>query len=118
MEDATFTAGNTDNNLSLGAAYGLKNGQWQRSPTFTLSAMGRLTPRFSLVIENWMLPVSATDYNSVGVQETTVNYEFIFSYGMRFMSQKIAVDFGFINQKDIAQIIFIGIPYVDFVVKF
>ena len=34
------------------------------------------------------------------------------------MSQKIAVDLGFINSGDIVKEIAIGVPYVDFVVKF
>ncbi|MBE9480617.1 MAG: hypothetical protein IMY69_02855 [Bacteroidetes bacterium] len=42
----------------------------------------------------------------------------IFSYGVRFFGERISVDLGFINNKDIIEEIVIGIPYVDFVVKF
>jgi hypothetical protein len=45
-------------------------------------------------------------------------YYAVFSYGLRFMGESIAVDLAFLNNGDIAESIIIGIPWVDFVVKF
>ncbi|MEY3343107.1 MAG: hypothetical protein RL090_791, partial [Bacteroidota bacterium] len=59
----------------------------------------------AFVTENWIL------YD--GTKTTG-----IYSYGFRFFGSKMAVDLGFINNSDISKGIFIGIPYVDFTVKF
>ena len=59
----------------------------------------------ALVTENWLIP-------------TDSSYEPIFSYGVRFFGENIAVDLAFINNWDIAQSLLIGVPYVNFVVKF
>jgi hypothetical protein len=40
------------------------------------------------------------------------------SYGVRFFGKKLSVDLGFLNNRDLAEALIIGIPYVDFVVKF
>jgi len=37
---------------------------------------------------------------------------------VRFMGESIAVDLAFLNNSDIAEGIVIGVPWVDFVVKF
>ena len=67
--------------------------------------MTRIGKKTALVTENWLVPNNA-------------NYEPIFSYGIRFFGETIAVDLAFINNWDIAQQLIIGIPYVNFVVKF
>ena len=120
MEDASFTYGSADYNITLGASYGLNGGELMNGPSFTLSAMARVTPRFSFVTENWMFPVTHYQYSYLTSTDsvTGTSYKGFVSYGMRFMSQKIAVDLAFINNGDIIQNIAIGIPYVDFVVKF
>ncbi len=124
FENLAFTAGTTDVNVTAGIAYGLNNGEWMGGPSYTISGMARVSPRFSLVSENWVVPVAQYDNtydwstNTNNYTYTGISYYGFVSYGMRFMSQKIAVDFGFINSGDIAKNIAIGIPYVDFVVKF
>jgi len=89
------------------------------NPIITLSGMARTGKRFSLVTENWIFPRSKTTYNyNAGTSTTTTSYDFIISYGARFMGEKIAVDFGFLNGPEVSDYIKIGIPYIDFVVKF
>jgi hypothetical protein len=61
----------------------------------------------ALITENWLI--------SPPNSQSKVP---LISYGARFFGKKIAVDFAFVNNKDIAQSIFIGVPYIDFVVKF
>jgi hypothetical protein len=98
------TYGNTDDNATLGMGYGFVDGELSSKPVITLSGMKRLSKRIGLVSENWLVP--------------TDGYYGVLSYGIRFMGERLTVDLAFINNPDIAQEIFIGIPYVDFVIKF
>lgn len=100
-----LTYGNTDDNVTFGAGYGFVDSELSDRPVFTLSGMKRISRRVGLVSENWLIP--------------TDDYYGIFSYGLRFMGEKITVDFAFLNNPDIAsEVLFIGIPYIDFVIKF
>jgi hypothetical protein len=98
------TYGNRDDNATLGMGYGFVDGELSSKPVITLSAMKRASRRIAFVTENWLVP--------------TDNYYGVFSYGLRFMGERMTVDFAFINNPEIAESIFIGIPYVDFVIKF
>ena len=99
------TYGNTDNNITLGLGWGYSDTEFNDKPIITLSGMARISKRASFVSENWIIPDDE-------------KYMPIFSYGIRFFGERISVDLGFINNKDIIEEIIIGIPYVDFVVKF
>lgn len=98
------TYGNTDNNATLGVGYGFVDGELSSKPVLTLSGMKRVSRRVGLVTENWLVPTEA--------------YYGVFSYGVRFMGERLTVDLAFLNNPDIASEIPIGIPYVDFVIKF
>lgn len=98
------TYGNSDDNITAGLGFGFVNDAFQERPFITLSGMKRISKKLGFVSENWIFPVDG--------------YDFAISYALRFMSEKIAVDYGFINHPEIAKEIFIGIPYIDFVVKF
>ncbi|MBN1650687.1 MAG: hypothetical protein JW857_05135 [Bacteroidales bacterium] len=98
------TIGTEDHNLTGGLGWGFVNGDFSGRPIVTLSGMTRLSKRTALVTENWFIPTDA--------------YYGIFTYGIRFFSEKMMVDLAFLNNPDIAQGLIIGIPYVDFVVKF
>lgn len=101
----TGTYGNTNNNLTGGIGWGYYGTDWAKKPIITVSGMTRVSRRLGLVTENWILPEHAD--------------ETIFTYGVRFMSDKIAVDIALLNNKEIAKDFAIGIPgYVDFVIKF
>jgi len=99
-----FTYGTAENNVTAGLGWGYIEGGFTEGPIVTLSGMARVSRRLGLVSENWIVPIDG--------------YYGVLSYGLRFMSEKITVDFAFINNPDIFSEIFIGIPYVDFVIKF
>lgn len=100
-----ITYGNRDNNATLGVGYGYFGGAASGKPVVNLSGMKRVGRKVALVTENWLVPADG--------------YYGVYSYGLRFMGEKITVDFAFLNNPDIAsEIIFIGVPYIDFVVKF
>lgn len=98
------TYGNTDNNITGGIGYGFIKGEFSNKPVFTINATTRIANRASLVTENWLYPDQA--------------YQRYYSYGIRFFGERISVDLAFINNAEIAKAILIGIPYIDFVVKF
>jgi hypothetical protein len=96
------TIGNENNNLSVGAGWGFVGAQWSEQPIITLSGMTRVSRRIELVTENWIIP----------------GYT-VFSYGIRFLTEKTSIDIGFINSKDIINKFPVGLPvFLDFVLKF
>jgi hypothetical protein len=99
------TYGNLDHNVTATIGWGSVEGDAFNKPLITVSGMTRVAKKTALVTENWLVP-------------TDTSYEPLFSYGVRFFGENIAVDLAFINNWDIAQSLLIGIPYVNFVVKF
>jgi hypothetical protein len=98
----SVTIGNENSNASLGAGWGFVGSAWSKKPIITLSGMTRVSRGFGLVTENWLIPTYS-----------------VFSYGVRFMSEKISIDVGLINSKDIVKIFPIGLPFfLDIVLKF
>ena len=100
---ATF--GSTEHNFSIGMTniYDIDN--HDNTVLVTLAGMTRVSERLALVTENYI-----STSNDIGNS--------IFSYGIRFIASKISVDLGFINNKDIVKSLFLGVPYVDFNIKF
>jgi hypothetical protein len=101
---AQFTYGNNDHNITGGIGYGAAGREVADRPVFVISGQTRPGRRFGLLTENYLIP---------GDQ-----FEAIFIYGMRFMGERISFDLCFLNHREIAKAIFIGIPMVDFVFKF
>ncbi|PRY13136.1 hypothetical protein CLV24_10650 [Pontibacter ummariensis] len=99
------TYGNREHNATLGAGFGFVDDEVSGQPVLTLSGMTRVGRKTALVTENWFIPENSSYYG-------------VYSYGIRFMGEKITVDLAFLNNADIAESIPIGVPYVDFVVKF
>ncbi|MCX6257802.1 MAG: hypothetical protein NTW49_07915 [Bacteroidia bacterium] len=95
------TYGDEDDNITLGIGYGYEDFELVNKPILTLGAMCRLSKGFGLVTENWLV-------QKYGVV----------SYGIRFMGKKMTVDLAFLNNADIADFFVIGMPFIDFVVKF
>ena len=125
-----LTVGNTEDNVSLGAGYGLmwNEGDFQQSkyPIITLNGMKRISRRIQLVTENWIVPFeeeTAGDFyydpNGNLIQEpvsTSVDVTLALSLGMRvIVGDRSTVDFApvyfYANEG-------IVIPYLDFVYKF
>lgn len=96
------TYGNTENNVTVAVSTGWMDGDYMQNPPITINGMFRMGRRNAFITENWIIPGMGS----------------LYSYGVRFFGSKISVDLGFLNNKDIMEGILIGIPYVDFVVKF
>ena len=99
------TYGSIDHNITGGIGWGYTDSQLADQPFLTLSATTRIARKASLVTENWFIPNGHEYYN-------------IYSYGVRFFGESISVDLAFLINQDIAEAISLGIPYVDFVIKF
>jgi hypothetical protein len=117
------TYGDDDNNITAGAGYNFKNFVFDNRPIFTISGMTRVSKKVAFVTENWVIPVTRHNYtynfaNNTEADNTINTNAAYISYGIRFFGEKLSVDFGFINSGDIVKVLAIGIPYVDFVVKF
>jgi len=103
MEYGLLTYGNKENNVTLGVSTTLQGGKFLfDGAPITVNGMFRMGRKTTFITENWILP-------KVGS---------LYSYGVRFFGSKMSVDVGFLNNKEIVKAIFIGIPYLDFVVKF
>ena len=87
-----FTYGNKNNNVTAAIGWGSADGEFSSSPVITISGMTRVSKRIGLVSENWLLP-------NLG---DTEGYYGLYSYGVRFLGEKISIDLAFINNKDIA----------------
>jgi hypothetical protein len=98
------TYGDTEDNITLGIGMSSAELNLPKSPVYALSGMTRISKRMSLITENWILPLDI--------------YKPIFSYGIRFSGEQMSADFALINNGDFAEDFILGIPYVDFVVKF
>lgn len=106
--NGSFTYGNMNNNITATVGWGSADGEFSAQPLITISGMARVSKRIGLISENWMVPNAGDNEGYYGV----------FSYGIRFLGEKIAIDLAFLNNKDIASEIIIGIPWLDFVVNF
>lgn len=98
------TYGSKDHNLTGGLGWGFVQGQFEQKPIITVSGMTRISQKTALVTENWFI--------------SNDNYYSVFSYGIRFFGDNLAVDLAFVNNADIAEVFIIGFPWVSFVVKF
>lgn len=100
------TYGSPENNLTAGVAWGYSwNGLADR-PLISLSGMYRVARRMTLMTENYVVPFGEGKYRIESI------------YGLRFLGEKICFDLGFINDKDLAGILLIGIPYIGFTFGF
>jgi hypothetical protein len=106
--NGSFTYGNKNNNITATVGWGSSDGEFSSKPLITISGMTRVSKRIGLVSENWLLPNLSDNGGYYGV----------YSYGVRFLGEKISIDLAFINNKDIASEIIIGIPWLDFVINF
>ncbi len=103
-----LTMGNTDNNLTVGGGYayalsdpGSEDASSHGAPVLNMAGMLRMSEHFALVTENWIF----------------MNEELaLISYGGRYIGDKITVDVGFVNNKDIVSEIPIGVPLLGVVI--
>ncbi len=108
-----LTYGNYDHNLTLGFGHGYAGSDWLHAPIATFNGMTRISRRVMLITENWLIRYKTADF-----PETIYGNEFLFSYGARFIWPRLAVDVAFYNNAYIQEFLPIGVPYIDFVLKF
>ncbi len=101
---AQYTYGTNNHNITGGIGYGIAGKEAADRPVFVISGQTRVGRRMGLLTENYIIPGDRV--------------EAVFIYGMRFMGERISFDLVFLNHREIAKVIFIGIPMVDFVFKF
>jgi hypothetical protein len=95
------TFGDGDASLTVGAGYGFAGGDIANKPAAMIGGEKRISRRIALVTENYLLPV--------------VENNVVYSFGVRFMGEKLTTDLALFNMSGSN---IIGFPYVDFVFKF
>ncbi|HUQ82307.1 MAG TPA: hypothetical protein VM076_14240 [Gemmatimonadaceae bacterium] len=100
---AAGTAGSPDQSVTFGTGLAYAGGDFADRPVLMLGADMRLGRRVSFVTENYLIPND--DVNGV------------VSYGLRFFGEKLSADLAFWNAPG-EKMVFPGIPYVSFSVKF
>jgi hypothetical protein len=99
------TFGPEDHHLDIGAGWGYSGGKFSSDPAVMIGGSTRISRRVALLTENYFVP-SVSDNGLV-------------SYGMRFLGKDISVDLAFANAVGPGTtLLFPGIPYVAFAVKF
>ncbi|KAA3631795.1 MAG: hypothetical protein DWQ02_15835 [Bacteroidetes bacterium] len=104
------TYGPKDHNATLGLGYGFLNGELAKRPIITVSGMTRVGRKFGLVTENWFIPIE--NY------EDDKNYFAAITYGVRYISEGVTIDFSFLRVADIEDFFILGIPLVGVVIPF
>lgn len=99
------TYGTTEALVTAGTGWGYSASGLSDRPVLSLGGLVRVTRGIALISENWIIP---DNQESIG----------IYSYGLRFMGERSAFDLAFINNRSISNEIAIGVPFVDFVLKF
>jgi len=109
-EDAGFgilygvgTIGSPDASITVGTGLAYAGGQFADRPVAMLGAESRLGRRISFVTENYLIPND--------------DVPGVISYGLRFYGEKLSTDLAFWNAPG-SFMVFPGIPYVAFSVKF
>ncbi len=98
------TQGNADGSVTAGLGYGYVDGSLSQHPIVMLGGESRVSRRVALVTENY------------GYWGNGGSGGAVFSYGLRFMGEKLSTDFAFWNSS--SNWLFPGIPYISFAVKF
>lgn len=111
VSDRTFgiaygvaTFGSENNSLTVGAGAPFAGGRFAENPVFMVGGEARAWRRASLVTENYVFSGGEDIHGLV-------------SYGVRFLGERLSVDLAFFNVPG-EDLIFPGIPYVAFAVKF
>ena len=104
---ALGTFGSYNSNFTSGVGWGFVDETFEEKPFIMLGGMIRCSEKIWFITENWITPLGENE-----------QYYLAVSYGLRFSGKRMCVDLAFINSKDIIEALIIGIPYVDFVIKF
>jgi hypothetical protein len=97
--------GSSDNHLDVGAGWGYAGGSVSGDPAIMVGGATRVGRRVSLLTENYFVP--------------SVSENGLISYGLRIFGEKLSVDLAFANAVGPnTTLLFPGVPYVAFAVKF
>lgn len=128
----SVTLGSNENNVTLNMGWGATKGDsydpvsntsktsWSfaNKPMFTFSGMTRISRRCMLVSENWLFSVNQYTYDrQMNANGVTSNYNGMLSGGLRIMLEKSSFDFGILSSIG-SSTTAMGIPYIDYVIKF
>jgi hypothetical protein len=106
IHHGVLTYGTQDDNISIGGGV-ISSGNDDLESILIISGMLRLSKGTALVSENWISSSQIED----------ITYSSLFSYAIRIMGESYSFDLGFINNSYISEDFILGIPYVDFIVK-
>lgn len=99
------TFGPEDHHFDVGAGWGYAGGRISPDPAIMVGGSTRVSQRVALLTENYFVP--------------SVSDNALVSYGLRFLGKDISVDLAFANAVGPSTtLLFPGIPYVAFAVKF
>lgn len=95
--------GTREKNLTAGLGWGYVGSDIANKPVIMLGGQTRMSRRVAFISENWFVPDAG-------------GYPGLLSYGFRFLGDKLSVDLAFLNGTE--GLIFPGIPWIGFAVKF
>jgi hypothetical protein len=102
----SVTIGDPDFQVTLSGGVSRDLDADKQRPVFCVSGMARLFPRMAVITENWLFLDDPDDYS-------------LYSYGVRFIGQTVAVDVALVNNKQIREeVLAIGLPIVGVTVAF
>lgn len=128
----SVTLGNTENNFTFSGGWGAvkeenydysmqtSGREWKaaKKPMFSLSAMVRLSPRLSMVTENWVFATKEYEYDNFwdGDYEYYYKYRSVLTLGFRILGERNSFDLaiGAVSIEGSTM----GLPYFDYVFKF
>lgn len=99
------TRGNANHHLTGGIGLLYERGYIFEYPFFNVSGFTRVSRNVALLTENWIF----TSYH---------DFTGIYLYGVRFFNEKLSADIAFMKNNRYANSYLIGIPYIDFAIKF
>lgn len=122
MAYAVATKGGPNGSITAGAGFGYAGSTIASQPVVLLGGEQRVTRRIALLTENYFYLQNTTssvcDINSCS-DASHHQLDGAVSYGLRFLGEKLSVDFAFFNVINPGtDKIFPGIPYISFGAKF
>ena len=127
----SITLGNTENNFTFSGGWGfvkeetydqqsaIFGTEWNaaKKPMFSVSGMLRVSPKLSLLTENWVFSAKELVYNSYPDEyEYKHRYRSVLSMGVRLMGERNSFDIGVAVLSIDGSTL--GLPYLDYVFKF
>lgn len=100
------TIGEPDLNLTGTVYYGAVSDAERLNPFYSLAGMARISRSLMIVTEGFYIPTT-----------NDLDIGFVF-YGGRYNSEKASYDFGFFYNREIAEFLYVGIPFFAYTFRF